>query len=139
MTRRLFVLAMSLLLLSSAAMPAFAQQRSLRSWRALREDPHYRYGLDNRRWSGTWDRQPWMEAANPAAIARFDARADELRAAIASRGSPGVRRLNERLNVLMNMRAAFARSDGVLTVMELKQLNSRLNELRIALRSRVYF
>lgn len=137
MTRRLFVLAMSLLLLSSAAMPAFAQDRSLRRWRALREDPHYLYGLDNRRWiERTWDRQPWMEAANPAAIARFDARAAELRAAIASRGRSG---LNERLNTLMNMRTAFARSDGVLTMSELKQLNSRLIELRIALRNRVYF
>jgi hypothetical protein len=150
-------IAISLLMLASAASPALGQNRypNLRGngWHRgwFRDDGqrdrdfHIRYGLNNGNWnSGNWGRSAWtasragtaFDGANPAAIAAFDARVNQLRGEVNARGQG---RLNSQLNSLLAMRAQFTASGGALTVNELEQLNARLNELRIGLRSRVYF
>jgi hypothetical protein len=157
-------IALALLIFVSTSSSALAQRANYpqvrgngwhRGW--FRDDDrndvdfHRRYGLNNGNWnSGNWNNGGrnggWrggttLDGANPAAIAQFDARANQVRAEINSRTAGGARsaRLSGELDSLFAMRARYMSFGRTLTVNELEQLNARLNQLRIGLRSRVYF
>lgn len=82
---------------------------------------------------------------NPAAIAQFDARAGQVRGEIGARLSARAispmqaQRLNQELSSLMAMRAQYTASGGAGGAMQFSELNRRLVQLQMGLRSPIQF
>jgi hypothetical protein len=155
MTKGMMALLVSGMVLSFTALPAMAQNDN-----GNRGKHKGWYKNDNRARGNDFDRgrnqadrrdldrylsgNPY-QGVSTAAVSAFDTRAGQVRADIASRLAAGAitpaqaSRLHARLDSVMSLRTEYLNSGGVLTASELAQLNTRLNEVRIALRSRVFF
>jgi hypothetical protein len=156
MTSKIWCLVGVLLLSVTCVTPAGAQQPGYSNWHRGWLRPGNRLGggagfrgqfggrpqnwRDNRGWQSTT-----YGGINPAALAQFDSRANQLRGEIGARLSaraisPGqAYRMNQELNSLMSLRSQLAASGGAGGASQMGDINRRLVQLQMALRSPIAF